>query len=75
MPRNLPDNPKDYLAPSKKGDEDLFESRRDKLKAKEGIELFKRNYREEEIIIRLYGKVTDYRIQWLSKHLKTAGLL
>ena len=73
--RNLPDNPSDYLSPSKKGGSDVFESRKDKLKAKEGIDLFKRNYREEEILTRLFGKVTPYRIDWLNRHLKEVGLL
>nr|ALS90799.1 Mrr N-terminal domain protein [uncultured bacterium] len=72
--RNLPDNPSDYLSPSKKGGEDIFESRKDRAKAREAIDLFNRNYKEEEILTRLFGKVTPYRINWLNTHLKAAGL-
>ena len=71
-----PDDMSEYTAPARKtGTADIFESRRDRARAKDALDLFKRNYREEEILIRLFGKVTPYRLDWLNRHLKEARLI
>lgn len=72
--RKLPENEGDYLAPSKRSKEDLLESRKDRAKAREAIDLFQRHYTESEIVTRLFGKITAYRMQWLATHLRAAGL-